>query len=110
MPGAGLEGGCGCGGIFSALTSLQTSSYRKEDHQQAEKAELKPSGESTDSEKQGHHKLASDLKTFRSKTMTQKGANVCLTFLGSFFGVALIATMSRSAPFKHRSAPIVVGR
>jgi hypothetical protein len=46
----------------------------------------------------------------RNNTIVQKLANVCLTFLGSFFGAALIATMSRSPPFRDRSVPIVVGR
>merc|ERR1712093_162555 len=57
------------------------------------------------------HQISRRLGKLRDNKAFQKGAHVCLTFLGSFFGVALIATMTRSAAFSGgtRSAPIVAG-
>lgn len=54
----------------------------------------------------------SKISTIRQNTFVQRGEFLVLSFLGSFFGVALVATMSRAELFQRdgRNAPIVIGR
>ena len=48
--------------------------------------------------------------SYRQRPVPQKAGSILLSFLGSFFGVALVATLSRSRPFHTRDVPLVVGR
>lgn len=50
------------------------------------------------------------LARFRETAFMQKTLNICQTFIGSFFGVALVCVMARSQPFLTRRAPVIVGR
>ena len=57
----------------------------------------------------GSDQPQSTLSRIRYHAWTQKASLIVITFLGTFFSSALIATMARSQPFLRRNAPVVIG-